>query len=336
MSKEDQDRQEVRQSIQEAPEQYRKESSYMDLDDDIVEKTPELKHDIAAIIESMAEESDSSKSSKDERPKILFQRRKSSFSSASELEGTLDVGSFNDNPGVSIDDQVDVGKKSGTSDSSESSESSDSEGELEINPKDSNQELYQNIEEIKDRKNSKTSESSESSESEDSEEETEVNPPKENLVIEIDRKSPVANQTFPVDSTESSEEEDKPGTLKRAQFINLKGFSSTEEHSDSDTSSSESEDPHKIQFATNEIEKGSEIQMCTPVVIRTDSSSSEADTIRIIPKKLSSVQEEKTRKDSTTSTSSSSSKSSKSSSSSKGSKSSKSSKSSKGSTRWDS
>ena len=145
----------ARKSYHDAPEQYRKESSYLSLDGT---SDPKLKEDIANIISNMGEEpideEESSSSSSNEEEvelpkKFRFQRRKSSFSSLSdtaitENENNLQektiklfdgpdncVFSFHDNPGIKIDDndQINLGH---TSDSDSDSCSSESHGSLHI------------------------------------------------------------------------------------------------------------------------------------------------------------------------------------------------------------
>lgn len=324
---------EARKSFQEAPEQYRKESSYVDAPAQSGD-TPKIKTEITAIIEtlgedkrrsssssasSVAKEPSSSSSSKSSLNKLeevhlelserpSFQRRKSSFSSMSEVETNVDqdVGSFHDKPGVSIDDstdQVDLGTSDSESSSGSEDSSSDSQGEFVIEE------------------------------------------PKEPLVIDVIRKSPVNGlQEIPVDPSQSEESDNENGTLKRTQVINLAGFTSSDHSSDSESeqdqpslaiqkhstssSSQSSIEPQRPQLshASEAIDDGFEIQMCTPVVIRSDDSSSDLESIKIVedPRKLSTVPEKaeevyeeiKERKNSTSSSSSSSSKSSSSSSSS--------------------
>jgi hypothetical protein len=264
----DKDREEARMSFQAAPEKYRKESSYLDLDGS---GEPKVKEQIEIMLdrfgkdETIKESSTSSSSSnagdKEEAQDEMsaapaayhmrFQRRKSSYSSGSELDpnfGHNEVFSFVDNAGVSIDD-ID-GPASGTSDS-ESSNSSKSAGSFII-------------------------------------EQDEIVRPKigKKPIINVDRQSsgygsahlvhqPVnAKKESSSDSSESSEvssddeKDSRPVNpmVRDSQFVNNKPS----------LSNGRPVMP-TLQHASNNIDEGYEIQLCTPAVIRADDDSTSSE-----------------------------------------------------------
>ena len=117
-----QDLEDARKSYQEAPEKYRKASNYIDLDSK--GNSPLVKKDIEKMISTLGEESSSSSSSDSSSSSVpeTFQRRKSSYSSpSSEVENEVqdqvqdqvqedsDVFSINTNP-ISIDSEEDDDK----------------------------------------------------------------------------------------------------------------------------------------------------------------------------------------------------------------------------------
>ena len=324
-----QDLEEARKSYQEAPEKYRKPSNYIDLESK--GDSPLVKKEIEKMISTLGEvqsSSSSSSSSESESSKPeTFQRRKSSYSSPSEIEvqeveEEADVFSINTNP-ISIDSDegsekvqkmpaplrrvanVDLGSSleqalegdlsdSGTSDSDTTTSGSETLDESEEGskfepPQMDPPELKNAIELLK-----------------------EIEPEMIELKQAVELEMPTVQDTEPLDHFEPETVIDLAEPEAKVQPKSSSSHSSSSSSSEDEQLLVISHEPqnfepepliehHRPEFATQVIDEGHEVHLCTPVVVRTDDSSSEVEV-----KPMTKITEESTSESSTSEESSSS------------------------------
>ena len=324
-----QDLEDARKSYQEAPEKYRKPSNYIDLESKGDSSSPLVKKEIEKMISTLGEvqsSSSSSSSSESESSKPeTFQRRKSSYSSPSEVEvqeveEEADVFSINTNP-ISIDSDegsekvqkmpaplrrvanVDLGSSleqalegdlsdSGTSDSDTTTSGSETLDESEEGskfepPKMDPPELKNAIELLK-------------------EIEPEMIELKQAVELDLEPEMPTVQHTEPLDHFEPETVIDlaEPEAIVQPKSSSSSSNSEDEQQVLSHEPKNFEPEPlieHRPEFATQVIDEGHEVHLCTPVVVRTDDSSSEVEV-----KPMTKITEESTSESSTSEESSSS------------------------------
>ena len=314
-----QDLEDARKSYQEAPEKYRKSSNYIDLDSK--SSSPAVKKDIEKMISTLGEESSSSSDSSSSSVPETFQRRKSSYSNpSSEVENEVqdsEVFSIHTDP-ISIDsleDEVKVqnGKLAPLRRVANVDLGSSIEHELEGNLSDSGSSDADSSDD--DDTTTSGSETLDEADEVDHGAELKIKPEnaleilkgiepemielKQAIELDLEPEEPKIEHFEPAlehrpghpnksdsSSSSSSSSEDEPVMieLKQAVELDLEPEKPKLEHLDPIVE-------HRPEHATQVLDQGHEVHLCTPAVIRTDDDSS-SEIIEV--KQMTKVQTEGT------------------------------------------
>ena len=267
-----QDLEDARKSYEEAPEKYRKASNYIDLDSK--GNSPLVKKDIEKMISTLGEESSSSSSSDSSSSSVpeTFQRRKSSYSSpSSEVENEVqdqvqedsDVFSINTNP-ISIDSEEDNDKVQN--------------GKLAPLRRVANVDLGSSIEHPLEGDLSDSGSSDDSSDNDDTTTSGSETLDEADDHGELKFEPPEPELKPATDVLEILKEiEPEMIELKQAVELDLEPEAPKVEHFEPIVEPFEPIVEHRqpeLQHATQVLDEGHEVHLCTPAVIRTDDDSS--------------------------------------------------------------